>query len=214
MWPTAEAHARRGAGRCARPRPPLNTSSPLLHHSQILTILGYLHVCFQPLVVNTYLFHRSQNPDARSTVLRLCVAGGMFMAARLPGLASSLGNLLNPAWARKAAGSGFDLTAAPWPDLPPAAASGVPALCAMDALCGRRLCSFMGTRHVAWSLPLTVSEKRKGGRVGERALCSQPDAVLGWQICSTASQLSLPSFHPNPIRPISHALRPHPLSFL
>ena len=114
------------------------------------------------------MFSRSASPDGRAMVLRLCVASGLFLAARLPGLASRLGGLLNPAWAAKAAGSGFEWSKAPWPDLPPAAASGVPALCGLDAMCGRRLCSFAGTKHVAWSLPLTVRAGMDGGGRGKK----------------------------------------------
>jgi hypothetical protein len=92
-------------------------------------------------------------------VQRLCIVSGVLSAARLPGLASTLGALLNPAWAGRAPGSGFDWTSAPWPDFPPPAASGLASLCGLEAMCGRRLCSFSGVHHVAWSLPLTVSVK-------------------------------------------------------
>ena len=140
------------------PRHPTPPHPPTLLPQKALTWLAYFHVAFQPLVVNLYLFAMHDDPAVKSLILRLCTVAGVGMANRLPGSPlRALGAWLNPAWAAKAPGSGFDWAAAPWPDFPPSAAAGNAGLCALDALCGPRLCSISGSRHVSWSVPLLVS---------------------------------------------------------
>ncbi len=49
--------------------------------NQFLTKLGYLHICFQPLFFNIWLFAFTDNPDFR--FLYLSFFGGILMASRI-----------------------------------------------------------------------------------------------------------------------------------
>lgn len=44
-----------------------------------------------------------------------------------------------------------------FPELPPAASAAGGAHCGFEALCGAKLCTFEGVRHLAWSVPLLPS---------------------------------------------------------
>ena len=44
-----------------------------------------------------------------------------------------------------------------FPELPPAASAAGGAHCGFEALCGAKLCTFQGVRHLAWSVPLLPS---------------------------------------------------------
>jgi hypothetical protein len=49
--------------------------------NKFLTILGYLHICFQPLFFNIWLFAFTKRPNF--TFLKLSFAAGLLLASRL-----------------------------------------------------------------------------------------------------------------------------------
>lgn len=108
-----------------------------------------MHVCYQPLSVNIYIFRNEPNRDVRKLVTRLCLLSGTLLLLRLPGVL--LEHL--PAGARA------------WlPGLPDAALAGdANAVCSWEAMCGPRVCASRGAMHLRWELPLTV---RHGGVAG------------------------------------------------
>jgi hypothetical protein len=126
--------------------------------NRTLTGLAWVHIAFQPLVVNSYLMANTNDvhPDVALLVKRLCLIVGFGMTARLPfpgNPVAALGDLLNGG-AAPAPGAAYDPghPLARFPELPPSAAGGT--ACGMEGLCGRSLCAFQGTRHLAWSVPL------------------------------------------------------------
>ena len=61
----------------------------------VFTTLGYVHVSFQPLFLNLYHAHASENQalrDATKWTTSLCVVAGVLMVLRLRGLVSSWDN--------------------------------------------------------------------------------------------------------------------------
>ena len=108
-------------------------ASPL---NQALTVAAWLHVAFQPFVLNgTLLEEDDVGRGARGAVVRLSAAAGVLLALRLP-------FRLNP----------FTLLGGLLPDLPPPSSAGD---CGRyDPLCGGALCTYRGAKHIAWSLPL------------------------------------------------------------
>lgn len=123
-----------------------------------LTALAWFHICFQPLIVNAYLLANTDDvhPSVALLVRRMSLVVAFGMAARLPfpgNPVSMLGDLLNGG-AAPLPGQPYDPShpAARFPELPPSAAGG--SACGMEGLCGRTLCAFQGTRHLAWSIPL------------------------------------------------------------
>lgn len=107
--------------------------------NQITTILSYIHICFQPFIVNSFLFRHEPNRDTGRGISRLCLLGGVLMALRLP----QLGLGYTPAWLRALV-----------PELPDPALAGSPAVCAWEWTCGPRTCAVTGKTHIAWELPL------------------------------------------------------------
>lgn len=134
--------------------------------NQFLTALAWLHVAFQPAVVNQSFLHLT-HPAVASLVSRLSWLVGILLALRLPfpgNPVAALGTWLNgtgPAGASRGLFSLanpplFDPSTARFPDIPPAWTAG--RACAVgDAMCGQRLCVFQGSRHLAWSVPLLPS---------------------------------------------------------
>lgn len=113
--------------------------------NQALTYLAYVHVAFQPLVVNNYFWggHSHTKPDLVRFILRVCAFGGVMMLFRLPGMPlGRLGDKLNK-WV---------------PDLPTSDMYGK-ACHGLEASCGPKLCSITGGSmgHISWSVPLLPS---------------------------------------------------------
>ena len=134
-----------------------------------------LHIAWQPLVVNEYFLglEGDIHPDVSRLIRGLCTVAGLGLSARLavPGNpVMALGSYLNRAAAALplAAAANASSAAAPlsfvpfgpshpgfaFPELPPAASAAGGAHCGFEALCGARLCTFQGVRHLAWSVPL------------------------------------------------------------
>ncbi|KAI8471998.1 MAG: hypothetical protein J3K34DRAFT_415356 [Monoraphidium minutum] len=107
--------------------------------NQLTTVLSYIHVCFQPLSVNMFLFQNEPNRDATRTIYKLCLVTGVLGVLRVPylGLAH-----LPPA--------ALELV----PGLPDLKLAGTQAVCAWETVCGPRTCTTRGNLHLAWSLPL------------------------------------------------------------
>lgn len=129
-----------------------------------------LHIAWQPLVVNEYFLglegdiHR----DVSKLIRGLCVVVGLGLSARLavPGNpVMALGSYLNrhalPVPSASASSSfvpyGPSHPGFAFPELPPAASAAGGAHCGFEALCGAKLCTFKGVRHLAWSVPLLPS---------------------------------------------------------
>lgn len=126
--------------------------------NRALTGLAWIHIAFQPLVVNSYLLSNTDDvhPSVATLVRRMGMVVAVGMAARLPFPGNPvmlLGDYLN-AGAAPAPGAAYDPghPAARFPELPPSGAAGT--ACGMEGLCGRTLCAFQGTKHLAWSVPL------------------------------------------------------------
>lgn len=95
--------------------------------NRVLTVLGLLHIAFQPVFSNLVLLRFAPNDRARTELcyaIRLSVLGGLFLFGRW--VFASLASL-------------------PFPD--GAAAS-------HEWMVGPRTCSFHGPTHVGWELPM------------------------------------------------------------
>jgi hypothetical protein len=123
--------------------------------NQALTLAAYVHIAFQPLVFNEFVWGQPQaafnrpiiSVDAdrvvQRTVRRLCLAAAMFTLAKAtPAFlqimdvgSPELVPLVGPSVARYLTGPGT------W--------------CrdSSEMVCGRRLCTFSGRFHIAWSIP-------------------------------------------------------------
>jgi len=108
--------------------------------------------------------------DVSRLIRRLCVVAGFGLSARLavPGNpVMALGTYLNRnAIPVSSSASSPPSTFVPYgpshpgfafPELPPAASAADGAHCGFEALCGAKLCTFQGVRHLAWSVPLLPS---------------------------------------------------------
>lgn len=131
-----------------------NCSSKL---NQLLTLLSYIHVAFQPLVFNEFVWGQPQaafnrpiiTPYADSvmhkSIRRLSIAGaGLMLAKAAPaflrffGLGQrELGSTLGTAAAKMLTGPST------WCDRGPG-----------ESMCGRQLCTFKGKAHIGWVLPM------------------------------------------------------------
>ena len=156
--------------------PSLKTSylSPPLFQTQTKK---RLHIAWQPLVVNEYFLglEGDIHPDVSRLIRGLCTVAGLGLSARLavPGNpVMALGSYLNrhaaalPLPLGDGGGGALPVAALPFvpygpshpgfafPELPPAASAAGGAHCGFEALCGARLCTFQGVRHLAWSVPL------------------------------------------------------------
>jgi hypothetical protein len=94
--------------------------------NQILTILGFLHICLQPYfchVINASLTRNEKYLDRYMVIKRLCLIGGGMLFGRF---------LLSYYWPG-ADMSGYKST---------------------EWLRGPKLCTFRGNYHLAWSIPM------------------------------------------------------------
>jgi hypothetical protein len=104
--------------------------------------LSYLHICFQPVSITTYILRLEPNKDVARLAVRLGLLAGALGALRLPYL--GLGYI--PDWFRLR-----------WlPGLPDPAQAGGAAVCGWEFACGPVTCTYRGPLHLAWSLPLMV----------------------------------------------------------
>ncbi|KAI8475964.1 MAG: hypothetical protein J3K34DRAFT_402509 [Monoraphidium minutum] len=113
--------------------------------NKALTYMAYMHVAFQPLVVNHYFWSgfKGSRPELVKFILRLSLVGGVMMLFRLPGMPLGyLGDLLHKYI----------------PDLPPSSMHGQ-ACHFMEASCSPKLCSVTGGAwgHISWAVPLLPS---------------------------------------------------------
>lgn len=91
-------------------------------YNKFLTTLGYIHICFQPLFFNIWLFAFTKNPDFKQ--LYMAFFAGLLLLSRLFFVKDNeLCDTKN------------------------------------EPLCGKRTCSFSGTRHIAWNLRLRAPGK-------------------------------------------------------
>jgi hypothetical protein len=104
-----------------------NIDSPICDTviNQVLTVLGFLHICLQPYfchVINASLTKNEKYLDKYVVIKRLCLIGGGMLFSRwlLSGVwAQTLGNQPSTEWLR-----------------------------------GEKLCTFRGNYHLAWSVPM------------------------------------------------------------
>lgn len=121
--------------------------------NQLLTLLSYAHVAFQPLVFNEFVWGQPQaafnrpiiTPYADSvmhkSIRRLSIAGaGLMLLKAAPAFLRFLG--LGQRELGSVAGR---LLAGPstWCDRGPG-----------ETMCGRQLCTFTGKKHIGWVLPM------------------------------------------------------------
>ncbi|GBF93605.1 hypothetical protein Rsub_06325 [Raphidocelis subcapitata] len=107
--------------------------------NKAVTLLSYIHICFQPLSVNLFLFRNEPNSDVGKLIYRLCILAGVLQVARVPYL---LVNYLPS--------SLWELV----PGLPDPALAGTGAVCSWETCCGPQTCTTRGKLHLQWSLPL------------------------------------------------------------
>jgi len=103
-----------------------NIDSPICDETinKVLTVLGFLHICFQPYfchVINASLTKNEKYLDRYMVIKRLCIMGGGMLFARF---------LLSGVWAQTLSGPSTE-----W-------------------LRGEKLCTFKGNYHLAWSVPM------------------------------------------------------------
>ena len=105
------------------------------------------------------------HPDVSKLIRGLCVVAGLGLSARLavPGNpVMALGSYLNRHAVALPPSPSFvpfgpNHPGFAFPELPPAASAAGGAHSGFEALCGARLCTFEGVRHLAWSVPLLPS---------------------------------------------------------
>jgi len=103
-----------------------NLDSPICDTiiNQVLTVLGYLHICLQPYfchVINASLTKNEKYIDRYMIIKRLCLIGGGMLFTRF---------LLANVWDQTLVGPSTE-----W-------------------LRGEKLCTFRGNYHLAWSIPM------------------------------------------------------------
>jgi len=92
--------------------------------NKVLTVLGYLHVCFQPFFLNLIISGTNPHPDKQLEfrfVLKLTLLGGILMVSRF---------LLSP------------YTPIPYRSE-----------CSTEWMRGDKLCTYSGNVHLAWTVP-------------------------------------------------------------
>lgn len=124
--------------------------------NQLLTLLSYAHIAFQPLVFNEFVWGQPQaafnrpiiTPYADSvmhkSIRRLTAAGAVFMLAKA---APAFARFLN--LGQREISNVLGATAGK-------VLTGTSTWCDRggEALCGRQLCSFTGQVHIGWALPM------------------------------------------------------------
>jgi len=97
--------------------------------NQVLTMLGYLHICLQPFfchVMNSALTRSEKLKSQYALIQRLCLVGGLLLFIRL--------------------------LMAPYSHFPVSNQCPSP-----EWLRGEKLCTYQGIHHLAWSVPLYES---------------------------------------------------------
>eukprot|EP00775_Hariotina_reticulata_P013610 gene13610-13735_t len=135
--------------------------------NQLLTWAAYVHVAFQPLIVNLFFLYgqRNPHPEVGSFVLKLCVASAVLALTRTPLLPiTKLGDLLHTKY----------------PDIPPSHTLGKQCHY-MEAFCGPRTCSFKGGAwgHISWELPLAPATYFVPGAFNHAFLFFVPTLIAG-----------------------------------
>lgn len=102
--------------------------------NNVATLLGYLHICFQPFVINMVILHFMPIEVRQrlvKPVLGLClVAGGIFVARLIHW--DGAGYCYDTGWDYKAIGLDY------WTPIP---------------FCGEKTCAYTGEWHIAWQIP-------------------------------------------------------------
>ncbi|KAI8470820.1 MAG: hypothetical protein J3K34DRAFT_419078 [Monoraphidium minutum] len=113
--------------------------------NQWMTYIAYMHIAFQPLVVNNYFWagHAARSPELTKFILRMCTLGGVMMLLRLPGMPLGwLGDRVHHLI----------------PDFPPSSMAGK-GCHYLESSCHPTLCSLKGggMGHISWGVPLLPS---------------------------------------------------------
>lgn len=107
--------------------------------NQVLTILGFIHICYQPYfthIINSSLTRHPKYLEQYNIVLRLCLLGGTMLLARFF-LAEFSSTVIS---------SDFG----DWLKVDPPAGS-----CrTTEWLRGEKLCTYRGKFHLAWAVPM------------------------------------------------------------
>jgi len=107
--------------------------------NQFLTFIGFVHICYQPFFTHIINSALSKNPKIQqqyTVILRLCLLGGTMLLARY---------FLAP-FANVVISSDYG----DWAKIEPASGS-----CrTQEWLRGETLCTYKGTHHLAWSVPM------------------------------------------------------------
>merc|ERR1712167_431412 len=107
--------------------------------NQFLTLLGFIHICYQPYFTHVINSSLSRNPKflmQYDIILRLCLLGGTLLFLRY--VVAEYSQMIISS----------DLT--DWMGVAPAVGS-----CrTIEWLRGEKLCTFSGRYHLAWSVPM------------------------------------------------------------
>jgi len=107
--------------------------------NQVLTVLGFVHICYQPYfthVINSSLARNPKILDQYQIILRLCLLGGTMLLARF----------VFAEFANTSISSDFT----DWSNTSPS-----PGSCkTTEWLRGEQLCTYRGKYHLAWSVPM------------------------------------------------------------
>jgi Family of unknown function (DUF5765) len=107
--------------------------------NQALTVLGFLHICYQPYfthIINSALTKNPKYLEQYKIVLRLCLLGGTLLFLRFVFSEYAMGKISS------------DFT--DWSGEEP-----VPGSCrTYEWLRGEKLCTFSGKYHLSWSVPM------------------------------------------------------------
>jgi hypothetical protein len=106
--------------------------------NKILTLAGFIHICYQPYFTHIINSSLSRNPrilDQYTVILRLCLVGGTMLFARyfLAPWASNPTTSHYTDWANLTAPEGHCRT--------------------QEWIRGEELCTYKGKYHLAWSVP-------------------------------------------------------------
>eukprot|EP00051_Salpingoeca_urceolata_P027265 m.480702 g.480702 ORF g.480702 m.480702 type:complete len:282 (-) comp21928_c0_seq1:242-1087(-) len=125
--------------------------------NQFLTVLGYLHICYQPYfthVINSSLTKSKVILWQYVPIMRLCIIGGTLLALRLP--FSHLAKM----------------------DISPDGPCGE----STEWLRGEKLCTISGKYHLAWSVPMSDPSYLWPSAAIHSFLMFAPFFVLKWNM--------------------------------
>jgi len=109
--------------------------------NKFLTLLGYIHICFQPYFTHIINSALTKNPDVLKKydiILRMCLLSGTLMMVRYI--------------VAEFTGSGKDILS----DFSDYSGNHTHSQCrTQEWLRGEKLCTFSGKFHLAWSVPMT-----------------------------------------------------------